>query len=460
MDPQSVRTKVLEELAKRTGRSIGDATQATLTGAGGTRHDVLTTSQLSQVWYYIAAGVTAIGALFGSAPLFGLGLLLSAAILASWLWSRLCLRNLSVERRFSQTRAFWGEEIVMSQVFTNRKPLPVPWLSVEDHYPGKLEMASTANEITIKARERQLHTALSLGWYERVARRYVIKCKARGEHSFGPITVQSGDVFGLFRRYETSPTPQTLIVYPRYVPVDQLGIPSRQPFGDFKAMLHLATDPLRLRTIREYAIGDNPRHIHWKATARKGGLQTKLFDPAATPQLFIFCNQDTFTRMWEGIDSETLELTITVAASVANHALEEGYMVGLQVNAFASMSDMQVKIAPGRSPEQFTHILENLARIEGWSGLPMEDVIRAERRSLPIGATLVIVTGVVTGEMLDILLALRRAGHPVVLISAAASRRAAHWARDLSPQRLQSQGITYYHVEAIGAQQRVESLAF
>jgi len=164
--------------------------------------------------------------------------------------------------------------------------------------------------------------------------------------------------------------------------------------------------------------------------------------------------------MWEGIDADTLELTITVAASIANHALEEGYMVGLQVNAFGSMSDRQVKIPPGRSPDQFTHILENLALIQGWSGLPMEEVIRAERRSLPIGATLVIVTGVVTSEMLDILLALRRAGHPITLVSTAASRRAAHWARDLSPQGLQSQGITYYHVEAIGAARKVESLAF
>ncbi len=460
MDPPSTRAKLIEELAKRTGQAIGTATEASLSGGGEARRDILTTSQLSKAWFYIAGSVTAVGALFGSVGLFGLGLLLTAAILASWLWSRVCLRNLWVERSFSQTRAFWGEEIEMSQVFTNNKALPVPWLSVEDTYSGKLELSSARQEISIKSRERRINTALSLNWYERVRRRYLIKCIARGEHSFGPITVQSGDVFGLFRRYESVSTPQTLIVYPRYVPVEQLGIPARQPFGDFKAVQHLATDPLRLRTIREYAFGDNPRHIHWKATARRGVLQTKLFEPAATPQLLVFCNQDTFTRMWEGIDADTLELTITVAASIANHALEEGYMVGLQVNAFGSMSDRQVKIPPGRSPDQFTHILENLALIEGWSGLPMEEVIRAERRALPIGATLVIVTGVVTGEMLDILLALRRAGHPITLVSTAASRRAAYKAKDLSSQRLQSQGITYYHVEAIGAAQKVESLAF
>ena len=61
------------------------------------------------------------------------------------------------------------------------------------------------------------------------------------------------------------------------VPVERLGIPARQPFGDFKAVQQLATDPLRLRGVREYAQGDNPRFVHWKATARRGVLRAVRF---------------------------------------------------------------------------------------------------------------------------------------------------------------------------------------
>jgi len=301
--------------------------------------------------------------------------------------------------------------------------------------------------------------AVSLGWYERVTRRYTVRCAARGEHEFGPVEVQSGDLFGLFRRSETIETPQVLLVYPRYVPVSRLSIPARHPFGDFKAAQRPATAPLRLRTVREYAFGDSPRHIHWKATARRGELQTKLFEPAATPQLFIFCNQDTFAHMWEGLDPDTLELTITVAASLANHALQEGYMVGLQVNAFAAQSDRQAKIAPGRDPGHLTSILESLARLTGWSGLPMEELIRAERRNLPLAATIVVVTGVVSAHLLDLLLALRRAGHPVTLVETAGSPRPAYWPKAQPPDALHSQGITYYMVDAINRVREVEELA-
>jgi uncharacterized protein (DUF58 family) len=420
----------------------------------------ITTSQVSQAWVFSAGLMVVLGALLGNGPLFALGLFLGAALLVAWSWARFCLRDLSVERRFSQPRAFYGEEITMSQVFTNNKPLPVPWLAVHDEYPGALEISSAAASVSSKARVRTLVTTLSLGWYERVTRHYSVRCTARGEHELGPIDLESGDVFGLFRRTQEIATPQTLIVYPRYVPVEQLGITARQPFGDFKATQNLATDPLRLRTIREYAYGDNPRHIHWKASARRGNLQTKLFEPAATPQLFIYCNQDTFARIWEGLDPQTLELTITVAASLANYGLEEGYMVGLRVNAFSANSDMQVKINPSRNPEQLTHILEALARIKGWSGLPMEELLRAERRNLPRGATMVVVTAVISDDMLNILTVIRRAGHPVTLVETIGSQRIANAARGVSAGALRAQGIDYYLVEAIGQVGSLEKLSF
>lgn len=420
----------------------------------------LTTSQVSQMWVYAAGAMVGLGALLGNGPLFALGLFLGAALLVAWLWARFCLRHLTVERRLSQPRAFYGEEITMSQVFTNNKPLPIPWLAVHDEYPGALEISSAAASVSSKSRVRTLATTLSLGWYERVTRHYTVRCTARGEHEFGPVDLESGDVFGLFRRTQELATPRTLIVYPRFVPVEQLGITARQPFGDFKAAQNLATDPLRLRTIREYSYGDNPRHIHWKASARRGSLQTKLFEPAATPQLFIYCNQDTFARIWEGLDPQTLELTITVAASLANYGLEQGYMVGLRVNSFSPKSDMQVKINPSRNPEQLTRILEALARVKGWSGAPMEELLQAERRNLPRGATIVVVTAVVGDDMLSTLTAIRRAGHPVTLVETVGSRHNALLKHGVSAEALRSQGIDYYLVEAIGQVASLEKLSF
>jgi uncharacterized protein (DUF58 family) len=424
------------------------------------RNEILTVSQVSTAWLWGAMGMMVAGAGFNSGALFGLGLVLGVALLVAWGWAQWCLTNLHVERTFSQSRAFWGEEVSMDQVFVNNKPLPVPWLAVSDEYPGSLTLISHSASLAARARVMEFSTSLSLGWYERLTRHYRIQCTARGEHEFGPIEIRSGDIFGLFRRTAVVATPGRLLVYPRYVPVERLGIPARQPFGDSKSTQLLATDPLRLRTVREYAYGDNPRHIHWKASARRGEPMTRLFEPAATPQLLIFCNQDTYAHIREGMDPPTLELTITAAASIANHALETGYMVGLQVNAFMPNSDRQVRLSPSRDPGPLTRILESLARIKGWSGLSMEELIRAQRHYLPRGATIVVVTGVVTDEMLNVLLALRRAGHPVTLVEAAGSEHALALATRKSSNALRAQGITYYLVNAVGEVNTIETLAF
>jgi uncharacterized protein (DUF58 family) len=426
-------------------------------GASGVG-EVSTTSQTSIGWVYGAVGLVVAGGVFQAGVLFGLGLLLGGLLGLAWVWSRFCLQNVTVERRFSQSRAFWGEEIEVYSAFTNDKVLPVPWLNVEDEFPGPLPITSEDVSYMHKPRRQVLGTSISLNWYQRVTRQHVVKCSVRGEHEFGPIQIQSGDIFGFFRRTGTIATPQTLIVYPRYVPVERLGMPARQAFGDFKAVQHLATDPLRLRGVREYAYGDSPRYVHWKATARRGVMQTKLFEPAATPQLLIFCNQETRARIWEGIDREALELTITVAASIANHALEEGYMVGLQVNAFAPSSDRQVKLLPSRAPDQLTRILENLALIRDWSGLSMEDLLDTERRTMPRGVTVVMVTSLVSSEMLDVLLALRKAGHPVTLVEVVVAGSPGERAGG-STGALEAQGITYYRVQTVGKAADVEEIS-
>ena len=72
----------------------------------------------------------------------------------------------------------------------------------------------------------------------------------------------------------------------------------------------------------------------------------------------------------------------------------------------------------------------------------------------------VVVTGVVSGDLLHLLLALRRAGHPVTLVETAGSPRPAYWPKTQPPDALHAQGITYYMVDAIGRAREIEELVF
>src|SRR3972149_11304319 len=58
----------------------------------------------------------------------------------SRLWNRYCLSRVEYRRRLSQSQAFFGDEIVFEIEITNRKPLPLPWLQIEDELPEKVTL--------------------------------------------------------------------------------------------------------------------------------------------------------------------------------------------------------------------------------------------------------------------------------------------------------------------------------
>ena len=79
--------------------------------------------------------------------------------------------------------------------------------------------------------------------------------------------------------------------------------------------------------------GDDPRRIHWKATARAGELRSKVFETPALHRLLLLLDVRNYSEAARGPDLEIQELTIATAASLGIWALEEGYMVGLLANS-------------------------------------------------------------------------------------------------------------------------------
>lgn len=348
--------------------------------------------------------------------LVALTLLLAAAV--SRLWYRFCLDGVEYRRHFSQRRALFGEEIELTIEIVNRKLLPLAWLETEDEIPTALTPLRGTTRRSYKPSRSLLVNLVALRWYERVRRHYRIRCEARGEHTFGPVQVRSGDVFGFSFRATELFVEDRLLVYPRILPITRLGLPPRDPFGDHATRDWIFEDPLRVVGLRDYVRGDNPRHIHWKATARTQTLQVKLHEATTTHHLVIFLNLHTLGPewWWQRYDAEALELAITTAASVANWAAEHGYQVGLSGNSHKLHSMERVKVGHSRDPAQLSRILEALARTLPFASIPFDVLLRRERHELPYGATLVIVTAVLDEAILAELQALRAAGHRVALL--------------------------------------------
>ncbi len=343
-------------------------------------------------------------------------IVLLMAIGASELWARHSLTNVTYERKLGGPYIGYGEETTLTLEFTNAKPLPLAWLLVRDRYPKRVDLLTEAVQGGVTGQSEYLLTLVALRWYERLRRTHRVQGTHRGVFSFGPAQLSSGDVFGFRRQSRNDAQVDTLTVFPKVVPVANLGLPADRPMGEWAARRKVMEDPLRFSMVREYAPGDNPRYIHWKVSAHTGSLQTKVFDPSDTLWLTVAVDVRTRDRAYEYVP-EYLEFAISAAASIIMHALSERHMVGLCANGLGEGGETWVQIKPGRHPAQATQLLSMLATLEPFRGLPFNEMLYQMQPGLPYGSTVAAISAVPNERLYEALLDLEKQGHRVMLLT-------------------------------------------
>ena len=347
--------------------------------------------------------------------IFTMALILGLLGLVVWLWSRYSLSEVTYRRRFGVERLFFGEETDLRLEVTNAKPLPLAWLRCEDDIPIALDLKPDERTRHYLPSRRVLVNLFSLGLYQRVIRRYTVTGTQRGAWSFGPVQLICGDIFGFRSQLREFTDTTLLLVYPRLYTLPELGLDARHPFGDYQSRNRLIDDPLRVSGVREYLPGDNFRHIHWKATARRQELQTKQFEPSASRPLAIFINIRTFNHRFEGIDPALREFAISAGASLARWAQLRGDAFGVFANSMM-YAGQRVRILPGAHPRQLARVLEALAYCVGVPHTTIERVLLQEADHLRNGTSIVLISATLSDNLRRVLADLQRRGFAVTLL--------------------------------------------
>lgn len=400
-------------------------------------------------WLILACALVLLAALLRQGGILLVAVLLFMLIAVSQIWSKYALSRLEYSRRLSATHAFFGDEVTLEISISNRKILPLPWVRVEEELDEQLQLPETvATSPSHRPGRVMLGNIMPVGWYHKVKRIYPIKCTKRGYFSFGPTRIQSGDYFRFHVQEMHVPNSTDLVVYPRIVPLNQLGIPSREPFGDLRVSRHLFQDPVRVSSIRDYAPGDPLKRIHWKASARTGRLQTKVFENTTSPNMGIFLDVRTVKHPFWGEIAQLLETVAIAAASIANYAIDNGYRVGLYVNHPYPDTPNLIRIKPSSHPDQLARVLEALATVGPTESIAIERLVAQEAGKLPWVSTLAVITAVPTPDLISELEAFHRAGRPVALILVGSNK-----------PTFSMDGLLTYHVPAEIAWEKVDTVS-
>lgn len=348
---------------------------------------------------------------------FTLALLLGLVLLGlgvAYQWSRLVLRRLSYERYFQPDHAFVGDTVTLRLQIRNAKLLGVPSLRIHEPVPSRIEVQGAKFVPSTQPGTRLMERLTSLRAYEAVSWHAEVACRERGYYAIGPTQLEATDPWGLHTVTLELPKRSTLVVYPRLLPLTTIGLDPRHPLGELRAPQQLLSDPARTIGIRDYRRGDPFKAIHWGATARRGQLQSRVYEPTTSLEVAIVLDLDTFEQYWEGIQPELAERMISVAATVANAASAGRWSLGLYANCVPADSEQVVRIAPSRSPAQLPLIMDTLAKLVPYSIGPMPQILRRLGPLMPWGTTLVVIGAVASPAMQQALLRLAERGRRVL----------------------------------------------
>ena len=326
------------------------------------------------------------------------------------------MESVEYDRRLSAHRVFFGETVTLEVQVSNRKLLPLPWAQVNDEVPAELTFLKGSPTPFRDSPRAILSSVISLSWYHRLTRRYPVQCLKRGYFTFGPATLQSGDLFGFYYKETATQQKDYLLVYPPILPLEALGVPSRDPFGDVRVQRHLFEDPVRVLTTRDYVPGDPLGRVHWRASARLGKLQSRVFEPTTSVDLALFFDVRTVDPPFWGRREQLLETGVLTVAAIANYAVEHRQRIGLYVNDSYRHTGKTMKVPPSEHAEQFARVMETLAHVQGFPISAIEDLLIGEGRALPWRTTLMMVTAAPTDRLLSSLRQLRRVGRRVALV--------------------------------------------
>lgn len=174
----------------------------------------------------------------------------------------------------------------------------------------------------------------------------------RGVYAFPPMSGHSAFPLGLFERSVRVDDGATITVYPSVHAVRMGMLEQMHGTGDTPKLRRGDGD--EFFSLRDYVMGDDPRKIAWKVSARVGRLIVRELEPSTSHNIVVLLD----TVRPPGVDQfdDLFEEAVDLAASLVVSFLNRQYAVGLLT------PDGFEPIGEGNS--HATRILETLARVK------------------------------------------------------------------------------------------------
>lgn len=283
--------------------------------------------------------------------------------LQSYIYSTKCFDNIFVALNFTLTGIFEGEGTQLVEEFSNKKLIPLWWVTLEYRVSRSLIFLEEENnnDGNYNYNYNYRKDFFSIMSYEKITKTVNIIGGKRGYYIIDQLDLHSGDLFGVNEVLLSLDNKASLYVYPRLINPQELAVTFKSLTGEILTKRNLVEDPFQLRGIREYHPFDSMKVINWSATAKTGELKVNQYDFTASQEVIIFLNVEKHNQRES---DKLIEVGISLAASLITQCLKLGMKVGLRTNGCDIITGGEINLSSVCGTNQNLYFYQNLARLD------------------------------------------------------------------------------------------------
>lgn len=278
------------------------------------------------------------------------------------IYTRFWDAHLKASVSFQDSYMVEGEETQITEVMSNAKWLPLPWI--------QLKFEIFRNGKTDNLFRSDLFNIL---FHQRITRKSKIKLEKRGIYEIKSLDLLSYDMFISRKLYIDQKEYAAITVLPKLIDEEVIQIPYEKLMGSIATRRYTLEDPFLFKGIRDYQEGDRLKDVNFMASAKAGHLLVNTHEYTLDQKVRVILLTD---KAGNYVDENEYEKGLRYAGRLVFSLEKAGIPTGFMSNGMDSLDKNEVAVEAGCSENHIETVFESLARMDLLkTGMPGEKIL-------------------------------------------------------------------------------------
>ncbi|MBM7870502.1 uncharacterized protein (DUF58 family) [Clostridium pascui] len=302
-------------------------------------------------------------------------------------------KKVAVEIRFNNDKLYTKEPCEFTVIIKNYSILPIPYLQIFNKTLCDFGR-NFKNDVVILSGDKNKRIKEKLCF------------NIRGIYNLGVTEIIIKDFLYIFTTTFILKSNQCISVYPKVHSFNSKIVHGYNEISIINSNRKNVDGESSVRDIRKYRVGDSLKNIHWKLSAKYGELYIKNFDYSSGEKYSILLNMNKLNIIEEDVvEEKTVELCISLVSYLQDKCIKTKVYIKNQENRSFYIEKR------GDVSELMEYFLLHKSNGEGKFQSFVYDSLNSVGKS-----TLIIITGVLTEEQVNIITSLKRMGYNLEVV--------------------------------------------